>query len=129
MEVFCYNAAQPREQLESFNHRLADFCQRHMVVNIAAQMVGPTLTVSLTLDSDLDLPMANTLTVAVTEIDGRSANMEEVLSRIIQDISATSTEETPLVPFEMETVFRPDLPVQGFAIFSIINGTAVLEEE
>jgi hypothetical protein len=129
MEVFAYNAAKPREQLDSFNHRVSVFCKENMVVQLHASMVGPTLLLSLTLADDIDLPMANTITAHIEEVDGLADDLEDQLTQALESIASADTEDSPSIAFTMDTVFRTDLPVRGFAVFSIINGTVVADDE
>jgi ATP-dependent protease Clp ATPase subunit len=129
MEVFAYNAAKPREELASFNHRVAVFCKENMVVQAKASMVGPTLLLSLTLADDIEVPVANTITTHIEEVDGLADDLEDQLTRALEAISEADTESDPSIAFAMETVYRTDLPVRGFAVFQIINGAVVADDD
>jgi hypothetical protein len=128
MEIFCYNAAKPREELESFNHRLAAFCTENMVIGHKAEMLGPSLVVSLTLAEDMDIEAANTLSVRVVLADGLHDSLEDDLTKVLDLLSAENSDEDPMIPFSVDVAVRSDLPVQGFVIIVSTNGVAVDEE-
>jgi len=129
MEVFTYNAAVPREQLTSFVHRVQTFCIDNMVVSISAQMIGPSLVLGLTLADDVEVPMANSLTVHVEEIDGHNEQLEDALTAVLERIAEEDSEEDPRVAYDLAAVHRPDLPTKGFVVVSIINGTVVPDDD
>jgi len=129
VEIFVYNAARPREELASFNHRIEAFCRENMVIQARASMVGPSLMVALTLAEDMDLPIANTITATVRPVDGLADDLEDALTKALEGIAAEDTEGSPHIAYTVDTVFRTDFPVQGFALFHIVTGSVVSDDE
>lgn len=122
MEIFCFNAAKPREELDSFNHRLRVFCQDNLVVGCVPSALGPSLILSLTMAEDVDLPASNSIAVQVLKANGLDDRLEEHLGNEALALGADSTDSAPFVPFQAQAIPRADLPTEGFCVVSVING-------
>lgn len=129
MEIFCFNAAKPREELSSFNHRLRVFCQENLVVGCLPSALGPSLVLSLTLAEDVDLPASNSISLQVTLCGGLDDRLEENLGNTVLALGSESTESDPFVPFQVQAIPRADLPTEGFCVISVINGGIEEEED
>lgn len=127
MEAFVYNAAKPREEITAFNERLRAYCEENPVVAIAAEMIGPSLVLSLTHAEDLQVALSNTFGVLVVPISGLEDKLEDILTDVLDTIAAEHRDDAMRIPADIDVVHRPDLPTEGFAVINVING--VLEDE
>ncbi len=125
MEVFVYNAAKPREEITAFNQRLRAYCDDNPVVAIDAEMLGPSLVVSLTHAEDLQVELSNTFATLVVPISGLEDKLEEILTDVLDTIASEHSDDDPRIPADIDVVYRPDIPTEGFAIINIINGELV----
>lgn len=125
MEFFVYNLAKPREDIQSFNHRLQQYCADNDVIQAESSFVGPSLVVALTVMENIQLPAANTVSVEVHLVDGHSDDLEEQLSKVLDDMAERDTEEDPVLPFQARIHPRPDLCTQGAIVIQLFTGTVV----
>jgi len=127
MEIFVYNAAKPREDIGSFNHRVQQYCSDNNVIQAKATMLGPSLIISCTLMEDVEVPLAQTLSLEIHQVDGTSDKLEEQCTALLDDMAERDTPEDPVLPFNAEVLTRPDLCVQGFIVFQLFTGTIASE--
>lgn len=129
MEIFVYNAAKPREDLGSFNHRMQQYCVDNNVIQAKASMLGPSLIISLTVMEDVELPIAQTLSVFVKSLDGVNEKLEDEFTALLDGLAEQDTPQDPSLPFQVDILTRPDLCIQGFAIFHVLTGTLTADED
>lgn len=123
MEAFVYNAAKPRESLESFNDRIKAYCLDNPVVGIEATCMGPTMMVSLTHADDVEVPVGNTVLAHFHYANGLDDQLEEHIGEVVDTLVEEDTPDDARVPWQAQLITRRDLPNEGWLMVLCVTGS------
>lgn len=129
MKVFHFSPSNARhETIQAFNQRLADFCSENDTVVVQSSAAHDGLLLSLTTPEDLPMVPPVVLQPMVIPVQGADFNnIEQVANNFCAQVAASSTDENPRLPAQVQVVMRTDTPGAGYLV--ILVNIGVLESE
>ena len=129
MKVFHYSPSNARkETIQAFNQRLADFCAENDAVVIQATAAHDGIALSMTTPDDLPMVPPVVLQPMVIPVQGADfANLEQIANNFVAQVAATSTDEEPRLPAQVQVVMRTDQPAAGYLV--VLVNIGLLEDD